>query len=93
MLSVVSVCLPGPKVSPNLAEIHELRDLRFADDELRAVLDFLVHVREPEGNGVARIVLPLDDLEKLCFEIVNQTHNSPFFMLPEHRPENANCEV
>jgi len=24
-----------------LAEIHELRGLRFADDELRAVLDFL----------------------------------------------------
>ena len=29
-----------------LAEINELRHLGFADDELRAVLDFLVHVRD-----------------------------------------------
>jgi hypothetical protein len=82
-----------PKGVAELAEIHELRRLRFADDELRAVLDFLVHVREPEGNGVARIVLPLDDFEKLCFEIINQTHNSPLFILTEHPPENENCEV
>ena len=41
-----------------LAQIDELRHLRFADDELRPILDFLLHVRIPEREGVPRIILP-----------------------------------
>ena len=50
-----------------LAEIDELGGLRLADNELRAALDFLVLVRIAEGDGVARVVLPLNDFEELSF--------------------------
>jgi hypothetical protein len=49
-----------------LAEIDELDGLRLADDELRAVFDGLVVVGKTPGDGVARVVLPLDDFEKLA---------------------------
>ena len=57
-----------------LAEVDELHRLRFAHDELRAALDFLVLVREAVGERVARVVLPLDDFEELSFEIIHQAH-------------------
>jgi len=47
----------------------------------RAVFDFLVHVWITEGNGVARIVLPLDNFEELGFEIIHQTHNNLPFLV------------
>ena len=68
-----------PEGVAELAQVNELRHLRFPHDELRAVLDFLVHIRVAEGNGVARIVLPLDDFEELSFEIVNKAHKLSFF--------------
>ena len=74
MLSVVSVCLPGPNVSPNSPEVDELRLLRLADDQLRAVLDRLVVVRKPERERVARVVGPLDDLDQLALEEVHDAH-------------------
>ena len=66
MLSVISVCLPGAEGVAELAEIDELRRLRFAHDELRAVLDFLVVVGKAVGERVARVVRPLDDFEELA---------------------------
>src|SRR5439155_19003483 len=61
-----------------LSQIDKLSGLRFADDELGAAFDLLVHVRITEGDGVARVILPLDDFQKLRFEIIYQSHSSPF---------------
>ena len=66
--------LAGPERVAELAEIDELRDLRFADDELRAVLDRLVLVRKAPRQRVARVVGPLDDLEQLALDEVHQAH-------------------
>ena len=74
MLSVVSVCLPGPNVSPNCAQVHELHDLRLADDQLRAVLDGLVLVREAVRQRVARVIGPLDDVDQLALDEVHDAH-------------------
>ena len=71
MLSVVSVCLPGPERVAELAQIDELHDLRLADDELRAVLDRLVVVRKAERERVARVVRPLDDVDQLALDEVH----------------------
>ena len=51
MLSVVSVVLAGAEGVAELAEVDELRDLRFAHDQLRAALDLLVLVREAEATA------------------------------------------
>ena len=59
-----------------LAQVDELRHLRFANDQLRAVLDRLVIVREPERDRVARVVGPLDDLEQLSLDEVENPHRS-----------------
>jgi len=64
----------GAESVAELAEVHELRGLRFADDQLRAVFDFPILIRVTEGNGIAGIILPLDDFEELCLEIINETH-------------------
>ena len=74
MLSVVSVYLPGPNVSPNCAEVDELRGLRLAHDELRAVLDLLVLVGEAERQRVARVVGPLDDVDELFLDEIDDRH-------------------
>ena len=74
MLSVVSVCLPGPNVSPNSPEVDELRDLRLAHDQLRAVLDLLVLVGEAVGQRVARVVGPLDDVDELFLQEIDDGH-------------------
>ena len=57
-----------------LAEVDELRDLRFAHDQLRAVLDFLVLVGKAERQRVARIVGPFDDVDELFLEEVDDRH-------------------
>ena len=64
-----------PEGVAELAEIDELRDLRFADDELRAALDFLVLVGKAVRKRVARIVGPLDDLDQLTANEVGQAHS------------------
>jgi len=53
----------GPECVAELAEVHKLRDLRLAHDQLRAALDFLVLIRETIRERVARIVSPLDDFD------------------------------
>ena len=45
--------LAGTEGVPELAEVNELSDLRFANNELGSVLDFLVLIRVAEGKGVA----------------------------------------
>ena len=65
MLSVVSVCLPGPNVSPN-SPTYELHQLRLAHDQLRAVLDRLVLVRIAIRERVSGVIRPLDDLEQFA---------------------------
>ena len=74
MLSVVSVCLPGPNVSPNSPEVDELRHLRLAHDQLCAALDRLVIVRKAERERVARVIGPLDDLEQLALQEIHDAH-------------------
>ena len=74
MLSVVSVCLPGAEEIAELPEVDELDDLRFADDELGAALDFLVLVGEAEGQRIARVVGPFDDVDELAADEIGQAH-------------------
>jgi hypothetical protein len=57
-----------------LAEVHELRHLRLAHDELRAALDRLVLVGEAVRQRVARVVGPLDDLDQLALEEIQDAH-------------------
>src|SRR5687768_669591 len=66
--------LAGPERIAELAQVHELRDLGFADNELRAALDFLVLVRPSVRQGVARIVGPLDDFNELAADEVRKSH-------------------
>jgi hypothetical protein len=64
-----------------LSVTRVLGDLGFAHDELRAALDLLLLVGIAEGNGVAGVVLPLDDFEKLRSQIIDQAHSAPFRFL------------
>ena len=57
-----------------LSEVDELRDLRLADDELGAVLDGLVFVRELPRERVPRVVGPLDDLEQFALDEIHDAH-------------------
>src|SRR6185503_18338618 len=57
-----------------LAEVDELCLLRLADDQLCAVLDRLVVVREAERERVAGVIGPLDDLDQLALEEVDDAH-------------------
>ena len=75
MLSVVSVCFPGRERVAELAEVDELRDLRLAHDQLRAVLDRLVVVRKPPGERVARVIRPLDDVEQFALDEIHDAHS------------------
>src|SRR5207248_10437970 len=59
-----------------LAEIDELRNLRLADDQLRAVLDFLVVIGEAEGKRIARIIGPLDDVDELFLDEIQNSHRT-----------------
>ena len=74
MLSVVSVCLPGLNGVAERAEVDELRDLRLAHDQLRAVLDRLVVVRKAVRQRVARVIGPLDDVDQFALEEVCDAH-------------------
>ena len=66
--------LAGPEGVAELPEINELRDLRFAHDELRAVLDLLVVVRPAVAERVARVIGPFDDLDQFAFDEVHEAH-------------------
>jgi hypothetical protein len=66
--------LAGPERVAELAQVDELRDLRLAHDELRAVLDFLVLVGEAVRQRVARVVRPLDDVDELLLEEIDDGH-------------------
>ena len=48
-----------------LAQVDELHALRFPHDELSAALDFLVVVRKPVGQRIARVIGPFDDVDEL----------------------------
>src|SRR5687767_7854233 len=77
--------LPWSERVPELTEVHELHDLRFADDQLGAPLDGLVLVRETPGERVARVVSPLDDLEQLALDEIHQTHSALLTKCPPLR--------
>ena len=66
--------LARPERVAELAEVDELHDLRLAHDELRAALDFLVLVGEPERQRVARVIGPLDDLDELTADEIGDSH-------------------
>src|SRR6185369_17590156 len=66
--------LARPESIAELAEIDELRDLRFADDQLRAALDLLVLVRKAVRQRIARIVAPFDDVDELFLDEIHQRH-------------------
>ena len=63
-----------------LTQIDELSFLRFANQELGSVLDLLVLIRKTPTEGVARVVFPLDDLQELCLEVVDDAHGACFFV-------------
>ena len=56
------------------AEVDELRDLRLADDELRAALDGAILVGEAAGQRVVAVVAPVDDLDQFAADEVAQSH-------------------
>ena len=69
--------LAGAEQVGVLAGGHELHLLRFAHDQLGAVLDFLVVVRPAVGERVARVIGPFDDLDQLVLDDVEQVHATP----------------
>src|SRR6185503_2540989 len=64
----------GTELVAELAEIDELRDLRFADDQLRTVLDLAVVIGKPVRQRVARVVGPLDDVDELFLDEIEYRH-------------------
>ena len=69
----------GAESVAELAEVDELHHLALAHDELGPVFDGLVFVRITPRQGVARVVVELDDLEKLVFDESEDVHGSlPF---------------
>src|SRR5256885_2715229 len=50
--------------------VDERGGLSFADDQLGAVLDFVVRAREAPHHGVARVVDPLDDVDQFAAKFV-----------------------
>src|SRR5207237_3105704 len=69
-----------------LAEINELRDLRFADDQLRAVLYLLVFVGESVRQRIARIIGPLDDVDELLLDEIQDRHRISLETNQRNRP-------
>jgi hypothetical protein len=66
--------LPLPESIGKLAGHDQLRHLRFAHDQLRAVFDGFVIIGKAPGERVTRIVDPLDDFEQLAAEEIDQSH-------------------
>ena len=56
MFCVERVCLAGAERVGVLAEVDKLRDLAFANDQLRVVLDLFVIIRPAVRERVARII-------------------------------------
>ena len=71
--------LAGAEQVAEGAKVDELRLLRFADDQLRAVLDRLVVVRKAVGQSVARVIGPLDDVNHFALEEVGNSHGEGFY--------------
>ncbi|MNT09785.1 hypothetical protein D3C72_1445870 [compost metagenome] len=67
----------GAEQVGKLAFGDKLHLLRLAHDQLRAVLDFLVVIRPAVGQGVARVIGPLNDFNQLVFDDVEQVHANP----------------
>ncbi len=65
----------GAKGVTEFAQINELHHLRFTDDQLRAALDLFVVIGKPKGERVPRIVRPLNDVDDLGFEKVQDANN------------------
>src|SRR5262249_10889753 len=66
--------LAGTEGVAELPEIDELRDLGFAHDQLRTALDLLVLVGKAVGERVARIIGPLDDVDELLADEIEDRH-------------------
>src|SRR5262249_46358300 len=66
--------LAGAELVAELPDIDELSDLRFANDQLRAVLDLLVVVGKAKRQRVARVIGPLDDVDELLLDEVEDRH-------------------
>ncbi|OPZ11062.1 MAG: hypothetical protein BWZ07_02267 [Alphaproteobacteria bacterium ADurb.BinA280] len=66
--------LARPEQIGVLASSHKLRQLRLAHNQLRAVLDLLVVIRPAVRKRVPRIVGPLDDLDQLAFDEIQNAH-------------------
>src|SRR5213075_1606912 len=64
----------GAELVAELVEVDELRDLRFADDQLRTVLDLAIVVGEPVAQRIARVVGPLDDVDELFLDEIEYRH-------------------
>src|SRR6185437_4000994 len=67
------------------AEINELRRLRFADDQLCAVLDFLVVIGKAVRQRVARVVGPLDDVDELLLDEIQDRQSPALRRFPVYR--------
>src|SRR5580765_7733616 len=50
----------------DLSLVNEHRRLRFAHNQLRAVLDFLIAYRKPVHHRVSGVVEPFNDFDELC---------------------------
>jgi hypothetical protein len=66
----------GSELVAELAEVDELCDLRFADDQLRTVLDLAIVVGEPVAQRIARVVGPLDDVDVLLLDAIENPHRA-----------------
>jgi len=66
--------LAGREQIAELPEVHELRHLRLANDELCAPFDLLVIVWKPVRQRVSRVIRPFDDLDQLALDEVHQSH-------------------
>ena len=74
MLSVTSVCLPGPKVSPNCPRYMNCTTWDSRTISCPAVLDGLVLVRVAVRERVPRVIGPLDEVDELALDEVQDSH-------------------
>ena len=56
--------------------IYKRGSLTFADDQLRAVFDFVIAAWEPPDDRVARIVEPFNDVDQFVFQFIEDAHGS-----------------
>jgi hypothetical protein len=56
--------------------VHEQRGLRLPHRELGALLDLQVAHREAPGEDLVAVLRPLDDVDELFLEKVEQPHDA-----------------